>query len=76
MYAYKEYLMNGNCPYCKRDLSIYLNNLDNNFKHNCVDCEGSLTIVPNRALFAEIYGPSDSRVIGEVSPIGKDCCGV
>lgn len=76
MYAYKEYLINGHCPFCDRDLSLHISSLDGKFKHVCVDCQRSLTIVPNLAMFAEILDDQNGRAIADVMPVGKDCCGV
>lgn len=75
MYAYKEYLVNGHCPYCNRDLSIHINNLKLKVIHECVDCMSRLTILPTNALYAEIFDECKRRVIGDVSPVGRDCCG-
>lgn len=75
MYAYKQFLVAGICPFCGRDLSIHIGNIDNKVKHVCVDCQHSLTIVPNRAMFAEIFGPESKRGIGDILPSGAHCCG-
>jgi hypothetical protein len=76
MYAYKEYLINGCCPFCERDLTIHITDLDSKVKHRCVDCQSVLTIVPNRAMYAEIFDMSKRRKLADVMLTGKDCCGV
>lgn len=76
MYAYKEYLLNGHCPFCNRDLSINIGDLERKIAHSCVDCFSSLTIIPNRAMYAEIFDVAMRRGLADIIPIGKDCCGV
>lgn len=76
MYAQKEFLISGHCPYCSRDLSIHIDNLERKVIHNCVDCFSSLTIVPNHAMYAEIYDINMRRQLADVLPIGGECCGV
>lgn len=76
MFAYREYLVNGHCPFCRRDLSIVIKDLDTKVIHKCVDCASSLKIVPNKLMFADIFDQNDRMSLADTIPIGKDCCGV
>lgn len=76
MYAYREYLLRGHCPYCDRDLALHIEELTAKIEYTCVDCLCKLTIIPNNRLYAEIFDAEKRRSIGDIAQTGGDCCGV
>lgn len=74
MYAYKEYLVHGDCPYCGRDFSVIRNDKEGNFIHRCGDCSRGLTVVTTRDLLAIVEPSLPVQKIFAVDPLTKDCC--
>lgn len=74
MYAYKEYLISGECPYCKRDFHTIAGQKEVNFVHHCSDCGRGLTVVTTKDLLAIVEPSLPCQKIFAVDPLTKDCC--
>lgn len=75
MYAYKEFIIHGLCPYCNRDFTTITSNLDKSIIHRCGDCLRGLTILPTSTMKAYIEAGTASQGFGDITPLGRDCCG-
>lgn len=75
MYAYKEFMINGACPYCGRDFSAITHQIDFTFIHRCSDCSRGLTIATTKALMAIIEPGTQSSLSVSIDKLTRDCCG-
>lgn len=74
MYAHREYLIHGDCPYCGRSFNQIVNDREVKFIHRCSDCSRGLTIVTTKDLLAIVEPSLPVQKIYRVDALTKDCC--
>lgn len=75
MFAYKEFLVNAYCPYCEREFSTIIGQLQNSFMHRCSDCSRGLTILPLPTMQAFVEVGTSKQLIVDIISLNRECCG-
>lgn len=74
MYAYKEYLIQGDCPYCGKNFHSVQSQKEGKFIYRCSNCKRGLTVVTTKDLLAIVEPSLPVQKIYAVDPLTKDCC--
>jgi len=74
MYAYKEYLLTGICPFCKNAINYIINSIDEDFILTC-SCKSRLRITPIKLSNIFIIEKGTKyQTVGAIFLKTRDCC--